>query len=143
LHCPRFPLISSITQQQQQQQPHSQPIKNPPSSFSKFFISSGKQGGGATVLGEGCDIVTRETCVPTSFSEGKQLQKSSCAAFCLCPLLQWGPCQTQPADYWVQLCLCQVLIIHSPHQPTTSSFSQSFIYSGKQGGGATVLRMGH
>jgi hypothetical protein len=38
---------------------------------------------GATILREGCDIVTRETCVPTSFSESKQLRKSSCAAFSL------------------------------------------------------------
>jgi hypothetical protein len=45
--------------------------QNPPSkslmpSFSKSFISSGKQGGGATVLREQHDIVTRETCVLTS-----------------------------------------------------------------------------
>jgi hypothetical protein len=39
-------------------------------SFSKSFISSGKQGGGAMVLGVGRDIVTRETCI-------KQLRKSS------------------------------------------------------------------
>jgi hypothetical protein len=49
------------------------PIKNPPlknltSSFSESFMSSGKQGGGAAVLGEGRDIVTRETCVPTSLN---------------------------------------------------------------------------
>jgi hypothetical protein len=30
--------------------------------LSGYFTSSGKQGGGATVLREGCDIVTRETC---------------------------------------------------------------------------------
>jgi hypothetical protein len=60
-----FPLISSITQQQPTNQPT--PIKkpsiNPPSknltsSFSESFITSGKQGDGATVLGEGCDNVT-------------------------------------------------------------------------------------
>jgi hypothetical protein len=44
--------------------------QNPPSKslasfFSKSFISNGKQGGGATVLREECDIVTRETCIPT------------------------------------------------------------------------------
>jgi hypothetical protein len=44
------------------------PSKKPDSSFSESFISSGKQGGGATVLGEGHDIVTRETCVPTSLN---------------------------------------------------------------------------
>jgi hypothetical protein len=32
------------------------------STFSESFISSGKQSG-AAVLGEGCDIVTGETCV--------------------------------------------------------------------------------
>jgi hypothetical protein len=32
------------------------------SSFSESFIYSCKQGGGATVLREGCDTVTRETC---------------------------------------------------------------------------------
>jgi hypothetical protein len=41
------------------------------SSFSKSFISSGKQGGGATVLREGCDTVTRETCIPTVNNLGK------------------------------------------------------------------------
>jgi hypothetical protein len=35
------------------------------SSFSKSYISSGKRGGGATVLREWHDIVTRETCVPS------------------------------------------------------------------------------
>jgi hypothetical protein len=72
-----FPLIASVTQQQKQ---HShklptinQPSKNPPSknltsSFHESFISSGQQGGGATVLGEGHDTVTRETCIPTSLN---------------------------------------------------------------------------
>jgi hypothetical protein len=32
------------------------------SSFREYFIYSGKQGGGATVLREGHDIVTGETC---------------------------------------------------------------------------------
>jgi hypothetical protein len=40
--------------------------QNPPSkalsSFRESFISSGKQGGGATVLKEGRDTVTRENC---------------------------------------------------------------------------------
>jgi hypothetical protein len=79
-----FPLISSITQQQQQCysvavplqaanqsiQPPSKnsPLKNLASFFSECFISSGKQGGGATVLGEGYDIVTGETCIPTSLN---------------------------------------------------------------------------
>jgi hypothetical protein len=62
--------------------------QNPPSkslmaSFNESFISSGKQGSGATVLREGHDIIIRETCVLTSFSECKQLWKNSCAASCL------------------------------------------------------------
>jgi hypothetical protein len=38
------------------------------SSFSESFISTGKQESGATVLREGRDIVTRETCVPASLN---------------------------------------------------------------------------
>jgi hypothetical protein len=49
------------------------PNQNPPtksltSSFSESLIYSGKQGGGATVLGEGNDIVTRETRLSTSLN---------------------------------------------------------------------------
>jgi hypothetical protein len=59
-----------------QKSPSKKPSINPPaknlaSSFRESFISSGKQGGGATLLGEGRDTVTRETCFPTSFSEHK------------------------------------------------------------------------
>jgi hypothetical protein len=59
-------LVETHNSQQQQQ-----PIKTPHqkrliSSFRESFISSGKQGGGATVLREGCDTVTRDTCIPTS-----------------------------------------------------------------------------
>jgi hypothetical protein len=91
-----FPLISSITQQQQQS-PHKPPIhppskhfpsKNLVSSFSKSFISSGKQGGGATVLREGRDTVTRETCVPTSLNINN-LGKLVVLYFAF-PLFNWG-----------------------------------------------------
>jgi hypothetical protein len=57
-------------------QPKKSPIKRSPpykslvSSFIESFIPSGKQGDGAMVLGEGCDIVTGEICL-------KQLRKSS------------------------------------------------------------------
>jgi hypothetical protein len=47
------------------------PSKNLVSFFSKSFIYSGKHEGGATVLREGRDIVTRETCSPTSLNLGK------------------------------------------------------------------------
>jgi hypothetical protein len=43
------------------------PSKSLMSSFSQSFISSGKQGG-AAVLWEGHDIVTRETCILTSLN---------------------------------------------------------------------------
>jgi hypothetical protein len=51
------------------------PSKNLASSFRESLIYSSKQVSGATVLGKRSDIVTRETCVPTSFSEHKQLRK--------------------------------------------------------------------
>jgi hypothetical protein len=38
------------------------------SSFSESFIPSGKQGGGAVFLREGHDIVTGETCIPSSLN---------------------------------------------------------------------------
>jgi hypothetical protein len=71
-----FPLISSVTQQPtssiilESSPPINPPPikKNPMSYFNKSFISSGKQGGGATVLGDRSDIVRRETCVPTSLN---------------------------------------------------------------------------
>jgi hypothetical protein len=73
---------------------HQSPIKNPscPPTVSESFISSGTQEGAATALQEGHDIVTTETCIPTSFSECKHLRKSSCASHAL---LQLGPCQIQ------------------------------------------------
>jgi hypothetical protein len=61
----------SSQQQERQLEHHKQPKasqskvphqKNLTTSFSKSFISSGKQGGGAAVLWEGRDIATRETC---------------------------------------------------------------------------------
>jgi hypothetical protein len=79
------------------------------SSFSKSFISSGKHEGGARVLREGHDIVIGETCIPTSLKVNN-LGKAAVLNFELHSLLRLGPCQTQPADYWAQLCLCQVLI---------------------------------
>jgi hypothetical protein len=58
------------------------PPKNLLASSSKSSISCGKQGGGATVLKEGFDIVTGETCVPTSLNVnnlGKRTVLSSVA----------------------------------------------------------------
>jgi hypothetical protein len=43
------------------------PSKNLVSSFSESHIQC-KQGGGAAVLGEGHDTVTRDTCVPSSLN---------------------------------------------------------------------------
>jgi hypothetical protein len=113
LHCPMFPLISSITQQQQRhsvavplqatKQPTHPPSKNPPSknlasSFNDSFISSGKQEGGTTFLGEGCDTVTRETCAPTSLNINN-LGKAVVIHFVLRSLLWLGQCQIQPVDH--------------------------------------------
>jgi hypothetical protein len=68
----------------------------------------------------------------------KHLRKSSCSASYSRPILWLGLCQTQPAEYWVQLYLC-------PHRlpfPTPLPTSESFISSAKHGGGATVLGEG-
>jgi hypothetical protein len=68
------------------------------SSFSESFIFSGKQGGGAAVLREVCDIVTRETCIPTSLNVNN-LGKVAVLHFASGCLLWQGPCQTQPVDH--------------------------------------------
>jgi hypothetical protein len=65
------------------------PSKNLPSSISKSFISSGKQGGGATVLWEGCDIITKETLIPTSLNINN-LGKSAVLHFTLALFGSWG-----------------------------------------------------
>jgi hypothetical protein len=47
----------------------------------------------------------------------KHLRKSSCPVSYSHPLLWLGLCWTQPAEYWVQLCLCphRLLLLCSPH----------------------------
>jgi hypothetical protein len=65
------------------------PSKNLVSSFSKSFISSSKQGGGATVLREGHNIVTRETCIPTSLNVNN-LGKAAVFASYLALFGGWG-----------------------------------------------------
>jgi hypothetical protein len=89
------------------------------SSFSKSFIYSGKQGGGATVgVGGVCDTITRETCFP---SECKNLRKSSCATFCLLPLLWLGPVPNSACWLFDTAVLLSSshrhLIIQSPQRP--------------------------
>jgi hypothetical protein len=140
--------IFSLQQSFLQQFPFSQkppikkllPSKSLPSSkslvsfFSESFISSGKQGGGETVLGEGHDIVTRgkaaELHLAFSLSSvavavlnisqqiiwHKHLRKSSCSAAYSSLLLWLGLCQSQPTEYWVQLCLCphRLLLLCNP-----------------------------
>jgi hypothetical protein len=75
----RAALVETYSQQLRQRQPIknpypkkkppiNRPSKNTVSSFSESFISSGKQGGGATVLREGRDILTRETHIPISLN---------------------------------------------------------------------------
>jgi hypothetical protein len=87
------------------------PIKKPQVLFSESFIHCSKQGGLETILGEGCDIVTRETCVPASL-KGNNLGKAAVLH------LQLERCQTQLVAYWAQLWLCQVLICFSESLPT-------------------------
>jgi hypothetical protein len=59
------------------------------SSFRESFMSSVKQGGGTTVLREGCDIVTRETCTPTSLNVNN-LGKAAVLQFAFAPFCSWG-----------------------------------------------------
>jgi hypothetical protein len=61
------------------------PPKNFLSSFRESFIFSGKQGGGTTVLREGRNIVTRETCLPTSL-KASNLGKAVMLHFASCSL---------------------------------------------------------
>jgi hypothetical protein len=71
-----------------------QPIKTHQKTLLSSFSKSGKQGGGAAVLGEGHDIVTRESCIPTSLN--LNLGK---AAVLLCALsCCWG-CANSACDY--------------------------------------------
>jgi hypothetical protein len=80
---------------------------------------------------EGCDIVTRETCVPTSLNINN-LGKAAVPHFASHSLLRLGPCQTQPVDYCTQLCLCQVLIGFSqsvPHSSPVSTFVEEAVFS--------------
>jgi hypothetical protein len=61
-----LPAISLHPKSLPQQKAKSQ--KTLASPFSESFIPSGKQGGGATFLGEACDIVIRETFLPASLN---------------------------------------------------------------------------
>jgi hypothetical protein len=87
------------------------PSKNLSSSFSKSFTYSGKQGDGATVLGEGRDIVTREICIPT-FMKVNTLGKAAVLHFALfcCWSLPNSACTAMLMSSSHRL-----LIIHSPH----------------------------
>jgi hypothetical protein len=88
-----FPLISSITQQQQPpKQPTNEstlrpPIKNPCILLQGVFYIQCKQGGRTTVLREGCDIGTREACVPISLNINN-LEKAALLHFVL--FCSWG-----------------------------------------------------
>jgi hypothetical protein len=66
-----FPLISRITQQQQQQQqptnqsiPHEKIPLHPPSGSLLYPVVNKKVE--QQFSGRGCDVVKRETCIPTS-----------------------------------------------------------------------------
>jgi hypothetical protein len=77
------------------QEAHSQLIKIPVlrDVFRESFIYSGTQGCGATVLGKGRDIVTKETYNPTSLNVNN-LGKAAALHFASHSLLQLGPGQT-------------------------------------------------
>jgi hypothetical protein len=101
-----FPLIASITQQPTNQSTpikkkkktfHQSSIEKPESSFSESFISSGKQEE-EQQFSERRDIVTRETCVPTSLNINI-LGKAAVLHFASPSLLRPGLCQTQPVDH--------------------------------------------
>jgi hypothetical protein len=76
------------------------------SSFGDSFISSGKQGNGATVLWEGRDIVTRETCIPTSLNINN-LGKAAVLHFVV--FCDWGHAKPSLSSSH------RLLIIHSQH----------------------------
>jgi hypothetical protein len=75
-------------------------------SFRGSFIPSGKQGGGATVLRERRDIVTKETCVPTSLSICN-LGKAAVLHFAFIP--------SAAGDMPNSACSHRLLIICSPY----------------------------
>jgi hypothetical protein len=97
------PLIYTVKSSVQEAGRHTPAISSisipPVSSFNESFMSSCKQGG-PTVLGEGCDIVTRGTCIPASLN----VNNLGKAAVLHLPLLWLGLCRTQPTEYWAQLC---------------------------------------
>jgi hypothetical protein len=99
-----FPLISSVTPQvlvlrlaattssicsSHTLQAVSSQLINPPTFFSELFIYGGEQGGGATVLGEGCDIVTGENCDCYSLNVNI-LGKAAVLPFALAPFCGLG-----------------------------------------------------
>jgi hypothetical protein len=90
------------------------------SSFSKSFISSGKQRGGATVLWEGCDIVTRETCIPTSLyvnNLGKATELDSASLSSMAGAVPNSSYRSLSTTVLVSSSH-RLLIICSPHQAT-------------------------
>jgi hypothetical protein len=86
-----FSLPKSPTSKSQKQKPQS---KNPPSSFSESFISSGKQGGAAIPQEQPNNIGTGKTCLLASLKINN-LEEAAVLHF---PLLWPRLCQSQPTD---------------------------------------------
>jgi hypothetical protein len=95
---------------------------------SEFSIFSSKSGSGATVL-RGHDIlVIRNRGTWDCYS-----QDVAVLHFAVVPFCSWGLCPSQPADYWTQLCSCQLLIGISYSAPHTASPPKG---GGKEAGGS-------
>jgi hypothetical protein len=67
-----------------------------------------KQGGGSAAQDTGHDTVVlrNRSSLPPLLSEHKHLRKTTVLHFASSQL---GPCQTQPAVYLTQLCLCTLI----------------------------------
>jgi hypothetical protein len=99
MHFPMFLLISNVTPKVLVLRPRHTTAAPPSqaassqqpttSSFSKSFIYTCKQGGGAMVLGEGHDIVTRETWDSYSLKINI-LGKAAVLHYALTPFCSWG-----------------------------------------------------
>jgi hypothetical protein len=99
------------------------------SSFSKSFIYSGKQGGGATVLGEGCDIITGETCDPYSLNVNS-LGKAAVLHFALAHFCGWGRANSAYKLFGIAVLMSsshRLVILHSPHTTACDTASHGHL----------------
>jgi hypothetical protein len=105
------------------------------SSFRESFISSGRQGGGTAVLGDGSDTETGETCVPASLNinnSGKaaelHLLVSLSSAAGAVPNLSLQIISHKHLRKAAALHLPhRLLLLHSPHQVITKPDSRLLV----------------